>query len=174
MRTRVRSVRSVRGITIGAAVASLAAALVLTGCSSDGDDGGDEGKDKGASDSASKTPGSGSGGSEDAGSGDGGGDLEGSWVATTGGKPVALVITGKRATLVGEHVCNGTADAAGDARSIKLKCADGDMDRTDGRIESVDAKTLKIAWQGFGKDEFLKTKDGKLPEGLPTAGMPQS
>lgn len=165
MRTRVRSV------TIGAAVASLAAALVLTGCSSDGDDNGKD-KDKGAADSGSKTPGS--GGSDDAGAGDeagaAGGGIEGSWVATTGGKPVALVVTGKRATLVGEHVCNGTADA----RTLKLKCADGDMDRTDGRVESVDGKTLKVAWQGFGKDEFLKTKGGKLPEGLPTAGLPQS
>ncbi|EPH39487.1 hypothetical protein ABT390_13815 [Streptomyces aurantiacus] len=158
-------------MTIGAAVASLAAALVLTGCSSDGDDNGDKGKDKGAADGAAKTPGS--GGSDDAGSGDEGatgGSLEGSWVTTTGGKPVALVITGKRATLVGEHVCNGTADA----QTLKLKCADGDMDRTDGRVESVDGKTLKVAWQGFGKDEFLKTKNGKLPEGLPTADIPQS
>ncbi|MBJ3805537.1 hypothetical protein JGB26_00075 [Streptomyces flavofungini] len=159
-------------MTIGAAVASLAAAVVLTGCSSDGDDGGDDGKDKGAADSASKTPGSDS--DSDSDDGDAAdGDLEGSWVATTGGKPVALVITKNRATLVGEHVCNGFAGVGG-TQTIKLKCADGDMDRTKGRIDSVDGKALKITWEGFGKDEFLRTKDGKLPEGLPTADIPQS
>ncbi|ARX85368.1 MULTISPECIES: hypothetical protein [Streptomyces] len=171
MQTRVRST------TIGAAVAALAAALVLTGCSSDGDDkaDGDKGKDKGASDSASKSPG-GSGsddGSDSDGAGASGKDLEGSWVATTGGKPVALVITKNRATLVGEHVCNGFAAVGGD-QTIKLKCADGDMDRTKGRIDSVDGETLKVTWEGFGKDEFLRTKGGKLPEGLPTADIPQS
>ncbi|MFD9879923.1 hypothetical protein ACFWZT_00475 [Streptomyces alboflavus] len=167
MQTRVRST------TIGAAVAALAAALVLTGCSSDGDDkaDGDKGKDKGASDSASKTPGGSD--SDSDGAGASGKDLEGSWVATTGGKPVALVITKNRATLVGEHVCNGFAAVGGD-QTIKLKCADGDMDRTKGRIDSVDGKTLKITWEGFGKDEFLRTKGGKLPEGLPTADIPQS
>lgn len=167
MHTRVRST------TIGAAVASLAAALVLTGCSSDGDDKGDGDKDKGASDSAAKTPGGSDDDSGSDGAGASGKDLEGSWVATTGGKPVALVITDNRATLVGEHVCNGFAAVGGD-QTIKLKCADGDMDRTKGRIDSVDGKTLKITWEGFGKDEFLRTKGGKLPEGLPTADIPKS
>ncbi|WJV47087.1 hypothetical protein [Streptomyces flavofungini] len=169
MHTRVRS------MTIGAAVASVAAALVLTGCSSDGDDkaDGDKGKDKGASDSASKTPGDSGSDSGADGEDVSGEDLEGSWVATTGGKPVALVISKSRATLVGEHVCNGFA-AVGGERTVKLKCADGDMDRTKGTIDSVDGKTLKITWEGFGKDEFLRTKGGKLPEGLPTADIPQS
>ncbi|KUF15525.1 hypothetical protein [Streptomyces silvensis] len=157
--------------------ASVAVGLVLTGCSSDGDSAGGEDKADKGSDSASRTPGgSGSGDSDgaDGSSGAGGGSLEGSWVATTGGKPVALVVSGKRATLVGEHVCNGSAGEKAGSRTIELKCADGDMDRSQGRVESVDDKTLKVAWEGFGKDEFLKTEGGKLPEGLATAGLPRS
>lgn len=176
MRKHVRNARSGRHIRIGAAVAGLATALVLTGCGSS-DDGDDKAKDKGADSSSSAGAGSHSPDKGDGGAGAGakGGSLEGSWVATTGGKPIALVVSGKSAALVGEHVCHGTAGEEMGMQMINLKCSDGNKDRTSGRVESVDAKTLKVAWEGFGKDEFKKTeKDGKLPEGLPTAGLPQS
>lgn len=173
MRTHVRNVR------IGAAAAGLVAALVLTGCSSDGGDG-DEGKDKGSAGSSAGAEGSGgssgSGGSDtpddggaDSGAEDGG--SEGSWVATADGNPLALVIAGKQATLLGENVlCSGTAGA----ETIRLKCAKGDSDRTEGTIESVNGTSMTVSWQGAGKDQFTRTKGGKLPEGLPTAGLPQS
>ncbi|MWA12632.1 hypothetical protein [Streptomyces sp. BA2] len=174
MRTHVRNVR------IGAAAAGLVAALVLTGCSSDGGDGEDEGKDKGSSSAGSSTGSDGSDGAEtpDEGGADSGADSgaedgssEGSWVATADGNPLALVIAGKQATLLGENVlCSGTA--SGDA--IKLKCAKGDSDRTEGTVESVNGTSMTVSWQGAGEDQFTRTKGGKLPEGLPTAGLPES
>ena len=164
MRTHVRNVR------IGAAAAGLVAALVLTGCSSDGGDGGDEGKDKssaGASSAGadgSKTPDEGDSGAKS-------GSVEGSWVATADGNPLALVIAGKQATLLGEDVlCSGTASAD----TIRLKCAKGDSGRTKGTVESVNGTSMSVAWEGSGTDQFTKTEGGKLPEGLPTAELPQS
>ncbi|MFD4477144.1 MULTISPECIES: hypothetical protein [unclassified Streptomyces] len=168
MRTHVRNVR------IGTAAAGLVAALVLTGCSSDGGDGGDEGKDKGSAGSSAGTPDEG-GADSDADSGaDSGaedGSSEGSWVATADGNPLALVIAGKQATLLGENVlCSGTAGA----ETIRLKCAKGDSDRTEGTVESVNGTSMTVSWQGAGKDQFTRTKGGKLPDGLPTAGIPES
>ncbi|MEU5578783.1 hypothetical protein ABZ791_22085 [Streptomyces huasconensis] len=139
----------------------LVAALAVTGCGSDGGD--DEGgkKDRG---SAAGSGGSDGGGSEGSG-GSGEGSLEGSWITTTGGKPLALVIHEKAASLVGEDVmCSGTAGGG----TITLKCPQGNGDRTKGQVESVDAKTLKVSWEGAGQDEFLKTEGGKPPKGLPT------
>ncbi|MEU3736936.1 hypothetical protein AB0E78_07695 [Streptomyces sp. NPDC032198] len=170
MRTHVRNVR------IGTAAAGLVAALVLTGCSSDGGDGGVEGKDKdkGSAGSSAGTPDEG-GADSDADSGaDSGaedGSSEGSWVATADGNPLALVIAGKQATLLGENVlCSGTAGA----ETIRLKCAKGDSDRTEGTVESVNGTSMTVSWQGAGKDQFTRTKGGKLPDGLPTAGIPES
>ncbi|MGW6270535.1 hypothetical protein [Streptomyces sp. NPDC055060] len=173
MRTHVRNVR------IGAAAAGLVAALVLTGCSSDGGDGGDGGKDKGSAGASAGADGSdGSDASDGSGKPDEGADSgaeeggsEGSWVATAGGNPLALVIAGKQATLLGENVlCSGTAGAD----TIRLKCAKGDSDRTEGTVESVDGTSMTVSWKGAGKDQFTRTKGGKLPEGLPTAGIPES
>ncbi|MEU2564089.1 hypothetical protein ABZ626_32890 [Streptomyces longispororuber] len=155
--------------TIGATVAGLAAVLVLTGCSSDDGDKGDEGgNDKGAaSDSASKGPGSGESGAK-------GGSLEGSWMTQSKGKPVALVIRGGNASLASAgQVCSGTAEKEAGLRMIKLKCSDGSADRSEGRVESVDGTKLKVAWEGFGTDEFTKAEGGRLPKGLPTADLPR-
>ncbi|MFG3364762.1 hypothetical protein ACGF0K_07280 [Streptomyces sp. NPDC048156] len=163
-------------VRIGAAAAGVAAALVITGCSSDSGDGGDGGKSKEtpqASDSASAgadTGGSGSG----SGSGGKSGSLQGSWVTTSQGKSVALLISGKKVALVGEHVCSGTAGDETGMRSLTLKCADGNTDRTTGQVKSVDATTLKVSWEGFGDDTFRKTDNGKLPSGFPTMGLPTS
>ncbi|MFD6431590.1 hypothetical protein [Streptomyces venezuelae] len=170
-------------------MAGLAAALVLSGCGSGGDGDGDGGggggggkKDRGSSDSSGS---SGSSGSSDGGSGGsggsgggsgskGGGSLEGSWIATSGGKPLVLAVNGKTATLLGEDVlCNGNVGGDAGSRTLTLKCPKGNGDRTAGRVESVNAKSMKVAWGDAGTDEFLKTEGGKLPEGLPT-GPPQT
>ncbi|WP_405479287.1 hypothetical protein [Streptomyces sp. NBC_00009] len=164
-------------VRIGAAAAGVAATLVITGCSSDSGDGGDGsggGKSKEtpqASDSASAgadTGGSGSGSSGKSGS------LQGSWVTTSQGKSVALLVSGKKAALVGEHVCSGTAGDETGMQMLTLKCADGNTDRNMGQVKSVDATTMKVSWEGFGDDTFRKTDDGKLPSGFPTMGLPKS
>ncbi|MEV0320751.1 hypothetical protein ACIBKX_23790 [Streptomyces sp. NPDC050658] len=166
MRTHVRNVR------IGAAAAGLVAALVLTGCSSDGDDGGSKGK--GSAGSSSGAEGSGGAETPEEGSGDTGakdGSIEGSWVTTADGSPLALVIAEKKATLLGEDVlCSGTASES----AIELKCVKGDSGRTSGTVDSVNDSSMTVSWTGSGKDEFTKTEGGKLPDGLPTAGLPKS
>ncbi|MBM7168416.1 hypothetical protein JQK87_08310 [Streptomyces sp. G44] len=165
MRTYVRKTRRAGQLRIGAVAVGLVAALAVAGCGGDGDGDGGGKKDRGSPAGSSSS--GGSGGSQDGG-GSGGGGLEGSWLSTTGGKPLALVIHEKSASLVGEDVmCSGSAGGG----TITLKCPQGDDDRTTGRVESVDGKTLKVAWEGAGTDEFLRTEGGKLPEGLPS-GMP--
>ncbi|MEV8018905.1 hypothetical protein AB0O76_21710 [Streptomyces sp. NPDC086554] len=158
----------VRNVRIGAAAAGLVAALVLTGCSSDGDDGGSKGEDKGSAGSSAGADGS---DTPEEGSGAKDGSVEGSWVTTADGSPLALVIADKKATLLGEDVlCSGTASAD----TIQLKCAKGDSGRTKGTVESVNGTSMSVEWEGSGTDQFTKTEGGKLPEGLPTAGLPQS
>ncbi|MGW6404040.1 hypothetical protein [Streptomyces sp. NPDC055134] len=159
-------------VRIGAAAAGVAAALVITGCSSDSGDGGDGGKSK-ETPQASATA---STGGDTGGSGSGGtsGSLQGSWVTTSQGKSVALLISGKKVALVGEHVCSGTAGDEMGMQMLTLKCADGNTDRNMGQVKSVDASTLKVSWEGFGNDTFRKTDNGKLPSGFPTMGLPTS
>ncbi|MEU7336817.1 hypothetical protein [Streptomyces sp. NPDC007074] len=152
-------------------VAGLAGALTLTGCS-----GGDSGSAPSGADSTGTTTssgGSGTGGtgstSPSASSG-----LEGSWLATTGGKAVALVITGKQAGLfaTGGTVCSGTAGEEAGMRMIHLTCTDGNKQRTTGMVDSVNGATLKVTWSGgLGKESFTKAQGGKLPSGLPTASL---
>jgi hypothetical protein len=156
-RQRVRSVAAAAGL--------LAAALVLTACS----DSGDSGSDKSASPSASADSGGGSGDPATP-----KGKLEGSWLATTDGKAVALVITGKQAGLfaTGGAVCSGTAGKEAGMQMIHLKCTDGSDDRTTGMVESVGSTTMKVKWNGgLGTETYRKTEGGQLPSGLPTASL---
>ena len=154
-----------------AVTAGLAAALVLTGCSSGSDDSGDPS----ANPSASATDGAGTGG----GSGSGapsaaGGKLQGSWVTTAGGKVVALMINGKQAGLfaTGGTVCSGTSSDEAGMRMIRLACTDGSKKRAVGMVDSVSGTTLTVTWEGgLGKETYTKSEGGKLPTGLPTAGL---
>ncbi|WP_372349991.1 hypothetical protein [Streptomyces sp. KL116D] len=160
---RIRNVRVVAG------AAAVVAALAVTGCSSD-DGGKDKGKDKasdGSSSSAAPDGGASSGGSTGSAK-----DAEGIWSATTDGKPVVLVVGGKQASLsTGDgHLCVGALADMGKPM-LNLKCADGSTDRTMGAIESNDGTTMKVSWDAGARDTFTKSKDGKLPEGLPS-GMP--
>jgi hypothetical protein len=158
-------------VRAAAAAAGLAGALALTACSS----GGDSGDDSASSPAPSLSASAGTvGGSGDAGSGGPAGELEGSWLATTGGKAVALVITGKQAALfaTGGSVCSGTAGEASGMRMIRLKCTDGSKDRTSGMVDSVNGSSLKVTWEGGpGAETYTKAEGGKLPTGLPTASL---
>ncbi|MFC9847993.1 hypothetical protein [Streptomyces sp. NPDC127595] len=157
-------------IAAAAAVTGLTAALVLTGCGS-----GDGSTDDSASPSES---GSGSA-SADTGGGSGaatpsGGKLEGSWLATTDGKAVALVITGTQAGLfeTGGTVCSGSAGEDSGMQMIRLTCTNGDKDRAVGMVDSVSGTTLKVTWEGdLGAESYTKSEGGQLPSGLPTASL---
>ncbi|MFI7017208.1 hypothetical protein [Streptomyces sp. NPDC050164] len=170
-----------RRARVAAAAAGLAGVLVLSACSGDGDSGDGSASSPAPSAAASAGTGgdSGSGSSSDAGSGSGSdgsdaGGLEGSWLATTGGKAVALVITGKQAAVfaTGGSVCTGTAGEESGTRMIRLKCTDGSKDRAIGTVDSVNGKSLKVTWEGrLGAETYTKAEGGKLPTGLPTGGL---
>ncbi|MFI5967342.1 hypothetical protein ACIA8J_34950 [Streptomyces asoensis] len=169
--SRGASRRPVRS-TAAAVAATLAGVLALTACS----DGG--GSDDGApapSTTATADGGAAGGATESASSSvSASGELEGSWLATTDGKAVALIITGKQAALfvTGGAVCSGTAGEEAGMQMIHLKCTSGKGDRTTGMVGSVDAKSLEVTWSGaVGKEEFAKAEGGQWPSGLPTAGL---
>jgi hypothetical protein len=153
--------------------AALAGALALTACSDDG----------GSDDASSATPtttatadsgGTGGASASASTSVSASGELEGSWLATTDGKAVALIITGKQAALfvTGGAVCSGTAGEEAGMRMIHLKCTTGKDDRTTGMVDTVDANSLKVTWSGAaGKETFTKAEGGQWPSGLPTKGL---
>ncbi|MGZ3100524.1 hypothetical protein [Streptomyces sp. H72] len=168
----------------------LVGTLALTACTGGGEDGdggssatggsgggeggeGGEGGDKSSSapsGSASADPGGGTGG----GSPSAAGELEGSWLATTDGQAVALMVTGDKAALfaTGGTVCSGTTGEDAGTRTIRLKCAPGGDDRATGTVESVDGTSLKVVWQGgVGAETYTKSEGGTVPPGLPTAAL---
>lgn len=167
-RTRTMSGRRMRVVAVTAA---LAGALALTACSGDGD------SDAKPTDGSSADPSATA--SADTGGGTGGsaapsGELEGSWLATTDGKAVVLVVTDAKAALftTGGIVCSGTAGERDDMRMIRLKCPDGGKDRAVGMVDSVGKEQLKVTWEGgLGAETYTKAEGGKLPTGLPTAGL---
>ncbi|MEU2539212.1 hypothetical protein ABZ597_14955 [Streptomyces iakyrus] len=159
-------------VRVAAAAAGLAGVLVLSACSGGGS-GDDSASSPSPSDSASAATGEGSG-SGSGSDGSAGGELAGSWLATTGGKAVALVITGKQAALfaTGGSVCSGTAGEESGMRMIRLKCTDGSKDRATGMVDSVNKSSLKVTWEGgLGTETYTKAEGGKLPTGFPTAGL---
>ncbi|GGX28306.1 hypothetical protein [Streptomyces chryseus] len=151
------------------AAAAVAAALVLTGCS--GDNGADAGGDKGKDTGANGTSGGSAGQSSTPPGADQGtsADVAGSWLATTDGKIIALIIQGSDAAVAGEHVCSGTV-AEGDKVTLRLKCADGDADRTTGVVTpGAGGDSITVKWGSGIKDTFRKSAAGdKLPEGIPS------
>ncbi|MFI5797291.1 hypothetical protein [Streptomyces sp. NPDC051677] len=162
-----------RPVRAAAVAVTLAGALALTACSGDG----------GSDDASSATPttaatadSGGTGGATGSAPVSASGALEGSWLATTEGKPVALIITGKQAALfvTGGTVCSGTAGEEAGMRMIHLKCTTGKDDRTTGMVDAVDGKSLEVTWSGAaGKETFTKAEGGQWPSGLPTTGIGQ-
>jgi hypothetical protein len=163
-------------VRVAAAAAGLAGVLVLSACSGDGDSG-DGSASSPAPSATASTGADGDSGSASGSGGSGGSDaggLQGSWLATTGGKAVALVITGKQAAIfaTGGSVCTGTAGEESGTRMIRLKCTDGSKDRATGTVDSVNGKSLKVTWEGgLGAETYTRAEGGKLPTGLPTAGL---
>ncbi|WP_331446476.1 hypothetical protein [Streptomyces xanthochromogenes] len=157
----------------GLASVGLAAALLASGCSSGGSDKASDkpsGQASGqataagssptqapAGSGAASTPAQGKASGTPAGSAPGAKGLDGNWVAVTRGKPVALVIKGKVASVLGEHLCNGTASSTAGTTALRLKCADGNTTRVKGTARMNGAK-LEVSWDGFGKDEFSRNR----------------
>ncbi|MEU0423962.1 hypothetical protein ABZ235_10155 [Streptomyces canus] len=149
----------------GLAAAGLVGALVLTACSGGGSDGEPSPSSSTAGSSSASASASASGGT--GGTSSASGEVAGNWLATTGGKAVALLVNGDRAGLfvTGGTVCSGSASAD----TIRLKCTDGSKDRADGTIESVGKDTLKVNWEGgVGAETYTRADGGKLPSGFPT------
>ncbi|MFJ8140725.1 hypothetical protein [Streptomyces sp. NPDC096013] len=166
MTTAISTVSTVR---TAAAAAGLVGALVLTGCSGGSSD--DSSSTPSASPTSTATADSGGSGSSPSAASDG---LQGSWLATTGGKAVALVITGKQAALftTGGSVCSGTAGEEAGMRMIHLKCTDGTKTRATGMVDSVSKSALAVTWSGsLGKEAYTRAEGGKFPSGLPTASL---
>ncbi|BBC94521.1 hypothetical protein SRO_3345 [Streptomyces rochei] len=153
---------------IAALAAGLVGALALTACGGGG--GGDHSStDPSATASAAPTPSSSADGSKVSGAS---GKLQGSWLATSGGTIVALVINGKQAGIfaTGGTVCSGTAGTESGMQMIHLACTKGSKDRTTGMVDSVDGSSMKVTWSGkVGQETYTKAEGGKLPSGLPTA-----
>ncbi|MEF9905450.1 hypothetical protein [Streptomyces sp. P9-A2] len=181
-----RSWRTVsrRRIRLAVAATGLAGALVLTGCGSDSDSGDDSTPSAEPSASASADPDGGTGGTGGTDGPDGpdgpdtsnapAGELEGSWLTTVDGKAVALMFTGEQAALfaTGGTVCSGTAQEDAGTSTISLRCARGDEDRASGTVDSVSGSTLKVTWEGsLGTETYTKAEGGRMPSGLPTAGL---
>jgi hypothetical protein len=155
-------------VRTAAAAAGLVGALALTACSGGGDSKGDSKKDSSPSAAPTSTASSAGGSGTVTGASD---KLQGSWVTTSSGKIVALVINGKQAGLfaTGGTVCSGTAGKEAGMQMIHLTCTDGSKNRVGGMVDSVSANGLKVTWSGkLGQETYTKAEGGKLPSGLPT------
>lgn len=162
---------------VAAVAASLAGVLALTACSGASDS--EDGSPTGPTSGPASGPGASATGGADTGGGSGGsasaaGGLEGSWLATTDGKAVALMVNGEEAGLfaTGGTMCSGTAGEEDGMRMIRLKCTDGSKDRVVGTVDSVSRTQLKVTWEkGLGAETYTRAQGGKFPTGLPT-GLP--
>ena len=154
----------------GLAAAGLVGALVLTACSGGGSDDEPSPSSSTTDSSSASASASASGGTGGTSSSSASKEVAGSWLATTGGKAVVLMVNGDQAGLfvTGGTVCSGSASAD----TIRLKCTDGSKDRADGTVESVGKDTLKVNWQGgIGAETYTRAEGGRLPSGFPTASL---
>ncbi|MFF0744165.1 hypothetical protein ACFYVL_27580 [Streptomyces sp. NPDC004111] len=161
-----------------AGAAAVAAALLLTGCSSDGAQG-DKAKPSDGAVGSGADQGSGSGGAGTPPAGDAGaGDVTGSWTATANGKLVVLTIQGDMAGIAGENLCTGRVVRQGGV-TLDMKCPNGNTDRAKGTVTAGgDGRTLTVKWEGSGTEEkFTKAAGAGLPSGVPTdfpSGLPSA
>ncbi|MFE3792245.1 hypothetical protein [Streptomyces goshikiensis] len=150
--------------TVCVAAAGIAAALALTGCGSGGDSGGGTPDKKPAASPATGTPSaSGTGGADGAAKP---GSLDGAWVsAANPGEIVILTVKSPVAIVIdGGKTCKGAVSG----KNLTMTCPSGGK-RTKGTVDSVDATTLKVTWDGAGTDTFQKSDAGKLPTALPSS-----
>ncbi|MFD1833270.1 hypothetical protein ACFSJS_27055 [Streptomyces desertarenae] len=140
------------------AAAVLAAALLVSGCGSDGGSGGAE-----PGETAGKTTGPSESAGDGAAAEDGG--VDGTWSSGNGEDALVLSISGGQAALLGATACTGPVDTGADPVTFSLTCGDGSTDRTKGTVESVDGKNLTVDWGSGTTDTFTRVE---VPTGLPT------
>ncbi|MFF3427548.1 hypothetical protein [Streptomyces sp. NPDC002602] len=173
-------------VRLVAAGATAALALTLTGCGGGADKGDDAKREQAkppasasgspaasgtpaASGSPAASPSGPAAGSAAGGTGkdSAAGSLDGAWIASaTPGMGVVFTVNGKSAFLSESAtgiVCEGSATGA----TIDLACPAAGK-RTKGRVESVDAKKLKVAWAGGATETFDRYAADRFPTALPT------
>ncbi|GGV70941.1 MULTISPECIES: hypothetical protein [Streptomyces] len=158
----------------GIAAVALAGALVLTACDSGGPD---PQTSRSGAPSASASPHGTSpapGGSPGAGGttrAENAPAVDGSWLTTRDGALVVLTVEDGRAALFATDrtVCAGTAPQRDGKRLVRLT---GCGRRTVGTVDSVNATTLRVTWEGgLGTETYTRSEGGALPSGLPTASL---
>jgi hypothetical protein len=161
--------RQPKSIRFTAAVGGLGVALALAGCGGGGGGGADH--KSGGEETAGRTTASSVPPPPPETRKSPAGPLDGSWLATTGGKAVALLISGSHAGLFqsdGVSCAGVTAENTG-KRGIKLNCSDGGGGRGEGMVASVGPQTLMVHWAKLGDETFQRAKgNGQLPTGLPS------
>ncbi|MEU6481162.1 hypothetical protein ABZ858_30675 [Streptomyces sp. NPDC047017] len=159
-----RTTTAVRFATAGLfGVLGVFGALALTACDSGSGAGTGTGASASTGDSASADP------SASASTTGGAGAAAGSWLATSGGKAVVLMLNGEQAALFSTDrtTCTGSTRTRDGKQVIRL----GDCKaRTAGTVTSVNKTTLQVTWEGgLGKETYTRAAGGALPSGLPTA-----
>ncbi|RKT06226.1 hypothetical protein BX286_4264 [Streptomyces sp. 3211.6] len=146
--------------TAAFAAAGLAAALTLTACGSDGSSKPDAKPSAPAASTPTAAPTAGAGTAT--GAAGGAGTLDGGWISMQNpGKSVVLTVKGQKALVV-EAATGLTCEGSSNGTTLDLKCPPG-ATRSKGKVDSVDATTLKVTWEGAGQDTFQKSDPGKLP-----------
>lgn len=122
--------------------------------------------DSGGTNSTGGSTGGGTGGTTAKGAG-----LTGSWLATTDGRAVVLMVTGGEVALFSTDrtTCTGTASEESGKSVIHLRDCKA---RTTGTVDSVNRTTLQVTWEsGLGKETYTRSEGATLPSGLPTASL---
>ncbi|MEV6673142.1 hypothetical protein [Streptomyces sp. NPDC051162] len=154
--------------------AAIIAAVLMTGCGSQSDDGD---KNKSATpppaapakpaDPAAQAPAK--GGTVKA------ADLRGGW---SKGKlmdksMLILSFSGNMVMLSGKTACSGTVVDSTQPVTIDIThCQDGSTEYTKGTVKSVDAKTLTVAWASGKEDVLTKAVDADGKPAVPVPGAP--
>ncbi|MCX4818638.1 hypothetical protein OG883_01700 [Streptomyces sp. NBC_01142] len=145
--------------------AALAAVLLASGCSSDGDGKAGDSSTPAPSTSApaDTTPPPSGGGKTKPGS------LDGGWTTDALHADQGLLIltvVKQDVVLVGKTSCTGRAATDAEPVTFSLKCKDGSKDFATGTVDSLEGSTLKVTWASGKTDTFTKGPDvGKLPIG---------
>ncbi|MEV5385703.1 hypothetical protein [Streptomyces sp. NPDC052721] len=84
--------------------------------------------------------------------------LDGNWVHLDRGSFARLLIDDRKVELFSGHHCRGRASKEDGLWVLRLKCDDGNTDRTVGRVYALSSKTMTVGWDGFGGDIFQQTK----------------